>query len=163
MGGCVTPRTPESYSVGRPPKYRADWMPAKAEEVFATGASVNKVAMVLETFPSTIYRWMGEHPEFKEAVARGKQKALVWWEDEGQNNLDNQRYNTGMYELQVANRIGWSRKVEQKTTVDVTVTHDIQALSNEIYDSLPDVARPEAIGNDRKGKTVIIEAEKPDK
>jgi hypothetical protein len=60
--------------VGRPTLYDPNKHPA---QVFALtgklGADVSQVAEILNVAPSTIYLWMNEHPEFMEAINRGRE------------------------------------------------------------------------------------------
>jgi len=58
---------------GRPPKYDPERTPALAEKLCRQfGADDQALAEYFEVDVSTISRWKNEHPEFKEALRRGK-------------------------------------------------------------------------------------------
>ena len=64
---------------GRPSKYD----PAYCQQVIdhmAEGASLTSFAAEVSVARSTINEWMGEHPEFSEAVNTAKAKCASWWE-----------------------------------------------------------------------------------
>ncbi len=66
-------------SAGRPSKYD----PIYCEQLvahMATGASVGSFCAEIDIARSTINVWAAEHPEFSEALSRGKAKAQAWWE-----------------------------------------------------------------------------------
>lgn len=69
-------------SVGRPSLYDA----AHCEAVIAhmaEGASLTSFAAQIDVARSTINEWMDQHPEFSEAVRKGKAKCAAWWEARG--------------------------------------------------------------------------------
>jgi hypothetical protein len=58
---------------GRPPKYDPERTPVQAEKLCRQfGADDQALAEYFEVDVSTISRWKNEHPEFKEALRRGK-------------------------------------------------------------------------------------------
>lgn len=65
--------------MARPTKYD----PAFCEQLvahMAEGASVTSFAAEIDVARSTINEWADNHPEFSEALSRGKAKCLSWWE-----------------------------------------------------------------------------------
>lgn len=70
--------------VGRPSLYD----PAHCEAVIvhmAEGASLTSFAAEIDVARSTINEWMEQHPEFSEAVRKGKAKCAAWWEQRGRD------------------------------------------------------------------------------
>lgn len=73
--------TNEAKSVGR-------GRPSKYDEIYcdqvvthmANGASLTSFAAEIDVARSTLNEWMDNHPEFSEAVKRGKAKCAAWWE-----------------------------------------------------------------------------------
>lgn len=65
---------------GRPSDYREEYC-AKAVEVLAQGYSLTVLAGELDTSRQTIDAWMKAHPEFLDAVRRGRTKGAKIWED----------------------------------------------------------------------------------
>jgi len=68
----ATPRSRKGVG-GRPPKYDPERTPVQAEKICRQfGADDQALAEYFEVDVSTISRWKNEHPEFKEALRRGK-------------------------------------------------------------------------------------------
>lgn len=64
---------------GRPSKYDPSYCDLLVEHMRA-GASVTSFAAEIDVARSTINEWAAVHPEFSEALSRGKAKCLAWWE-----------------------------------------------------------------------------------
>jgi hypothetical protein len=60
---------------GRPSGYDPEAHPEKAFRLALLGARDEDIAAVLEIGTSTLYRWQQGHPEFWEAIKRGKGEA----------------------------------------------------------------------------------------
>lgn len=56
---------------GRPSDYLPE-MIAEAEELCQSGATDQELASHFDISVGTLYRWKNEHPQFREAIARGK-------------------------------------------------------------------------------------------
>lgn len=68
----TTPRSRKGVG-GRPPKYDLERTSVQAEKLCRQfGADDQALAEYFEVDVSTISRWKNEHPEFKEALRRGK-------------------------------------------------------------------------------------------
>ena len=59
---------------GRPAKYDPDCLP-KVSAWAGAGATDREIAEYLEIGETTLYRWRHEYPEFREALAMGKEFA----------------------------------------------------------------------------------------
>lgn len=66
-------------SAGRPTKYKPAYC-NEAIETMGTGLSLTAFAGVIGVARSTINEWMGEHPEFSEAVKVGQAKRVQYLE-----------------------------------------------------------------------------------
>lgn len=64
---------------GRPSKYDPAYCEAVIEHM-RDGASLTSFAASIEVARSSINEWMEQHPEFSEAVKRGKALCAAWWE-----------------------------------------------------------------------------------
>jgi hypothetical protein len=64
---------------GRPSKYEPAFCEAVVEHM-KDGASLTSFAASIEVARSTINEWIDAHPEFSEAVKRGKAGCAAWWE-----------------------------------------------------------------------------------
>lgn len=80
--GAVTPlrqfQDDDRRGPGRPTKYDPSFCEA-AEFILSQGGSYTliSVAAVLDVAPSTIALWVKEHPEFSDAVQRGRAKGVA--------------------------------------------------------------------------------------
>ena len=69
---------------GRPTDYRPEYCEELVAHM-ADGASIASFAAEIDVARSTINEWAKVHPEFSEAVSRGKAKCAAWWERVGRN------------------------------------------------------------------------------
>lgn len=60
------------HGTGRPPKYKSKVMPEQAEKLCRLGATNKELADFFDINERTIVEWLSKHPEFYEAVKRGK-------------------------------------------------------------------------------------------
>ncbi len=63
----------EKHAGGRPPKYNPDLHPKLAEAYAWGGATEEEIAQRLDVSVTTIANWKNQHPEFLDALTRGKQ------------------------------------------------------------------------------------------
>lgn len=64
----------DAAPVGRPTDYRPEYC-EQAEKLCLLGHTDRELAEFFEVVEATIYNWKNEHPEFLEAIKRGKQVA----------------------------------------------------------------------------------------
>jgi hypothetical protein len=60
---------------------------SKAESLLAQGKSIASVAFRLGVCRDTIYDWRDKHPEFAQALKRGKEASQEHWEDIGYEGI----------------------------------------------------------------------------
>jgi hypothetical protein len=60
----------------------------QVEEFMADGYSLTAFAGKIGVNRDTLHNWGNEHPEFFEAVTRGKAKQLLWWESAARKIAD---------------------------------------------------------------------------
>ena len=65
--------------VGRPTKYRPEFCETVGP-FLAQGYSLTAFAADCDVSRASINVWMGEHPEFLEAVHKAQAKKAMWWE-----------------------------------------------------------------------------------
>lgn len=71
--------------VGRPSKYKPEYCQMIIDHM-AEGASMTSFAAEIDVARSTLNEWVEEHPDFSEAVKKGKAKCAAWWERVGRKN-----------------------------------------------------------------------------
>lgn len=69
--------------MARPTKYDPSHCD-KVVELGALGKSKAQMAAALGCSRMSIDEWCKEHPEFSDAIARARDLAMAWWEDQGQ-------------------------------------------------------------------------------
>jgi hypothetical protein len=69
-----------NYVFGRPSTYKPEYCEQVMNHM-AKGFSLSAFAGSIKQSRETIYGWMGKHPEFSEAVSRGRAMRLVPWEE----------------------------------------------------------------------------------
>lgn len=70
--------------IGRPSKYDPAYCNQIVEHM-AQGASMASFAAEIDVARSTLNVWADEHPEFLEAINKGKAKCAAWWERLGRD------------------------------------------------------------------------------
>lgn len=113
--------------VGRPTKYDPSYC-AMIVEHMAEGASMLSFAAEIDVDRSTLNEWMRQHPEFSQAVSRGKAKCAAWWERVGRNIAVTGEGNSTMavFGLKNMGRDEWSDKQElDHTSSDGTMTPQV--------------------------------------
>ena len=84
MTGRCSNMAKAKAKMGRPTKYDPAYCDAVVEHM-SEGASLLSFAASIDVARSTINEWADVHPEFSEAVSRGKAKCAAWWETAGRN------------------------------------------------------------------------------
>lgn len=72
--------------MARPTKYLPEFCDTVVE-LGALGKSKAQMAAALGCDRASIDRWCDEHEEFCSAIARARDLAMAWWEDQGQQGM----------------------------------------------------------------------------
>jgi hypothetical protein len=148
---------------GRPSLYDKHKHPAQAFALTGKlGAEVDQVAEVLGVATSTVYNWMNDHPEFLEAINKGRElddninvegtllkRALGYTVDE----------NTFEYQ-EVLDQDGKPSSEREKVlikTVTKEVLPDVKALTTWLCNRMPDRWRPMGLKNGNDAEKAIRE------
>ena len=123
--------------LGRPSDYTPDVCEI-AVEFLKLGKSRAQLASKLDIAKSVMQRWERNNPDFKAAIELGLTHAESKWMDKGEENIDNKNFSVRMYELQMMNRFGWMRKIEERQDVNnnstITLTLE-EAEAKKFIDS----------------------------
>ncbi len=92
----------------------AEWMCVVAYEVMTEGRTQAAVAARLDVTQQCISKWQDEHPEFKEAMERGKAVAEDLWAEERWKEM-----HPTVWKAQMANRFGWRDKNDSVTSGNI--------------------------------------------
>lgn len=123
---------------GRPSLYKPEYCD-EAINFMANGCSIIELSQHLGVGTTTIYRWEEEHSEFREALTRARELSQAHWErkikflmigcDEKGQHVN---VSAPLVKLYLANRFGWSDKVETKNDTTTTQIAPIE-ISDEQY------------------------------
>jgi hypothetical protein len=103
------PKKPDgSQAIGRPslmdePKYKAE-ICAKVIEFGKAGKSETQIAVLIDVPRATMFRWAEQHEDFRAALERAKDYERHWWEEKGQDNLENRDFNASLWKMQIGAR-----------------------------------------------------------
>lgn len=111
----------EKRKVGRPTDYTPE-MCEKVIPLLKQGASIEEIGLELDVGYTTLYQWMDKHPEFAQAIKRGREYSHGWWLKEGRTSMRDGKFNSTLWYMNMKNRFGWSDKNESTHNVNVTET-----------------------------------------
>ena len=57
-------------------------------------------------------RWMKDEVEFSETVKQGKLLSESWWQRKGRENIEETKFNSTLWYMNMKNRFGWKDKQE---------------------------------------------------
>lgn len=117
----------EKSVMGRPTDYKEEYCEI-ALNFLKLGKSRTQLASHLDVAKSTVQLWEKIHKDFSAAIKLGLTHAEARWMDKGEENLDTKHFSCRMYELQMMNRFGWSRKMEQNLNEEKKQEDAIQDL-----------------------------------
>jgi hypothetical protein len=86
------------------------------------GLSMESFAGKIGVSVSTLHNWRKAHPEFLEAVQKGRAASQLFWEQRGVDGLWNVPFgpslNAAVWTFNMKNRFGWRDKVEHSGGID---------------------------------------------
>lgn len=113
---------------GRP----TDYTPELCEKVIPLlkeGMSIQELGLELDVGYSTLYEWMDRHPEFAEAVKKGREFSEGWWMKRGREALDTKEFNSTIWYMNMKNRFKWKDKQDESND-------DQKSLMQKLIDKL---------------------------
>ena len=100
-----------------------------AIELMSEGASKTEVAAEIGITRDTFHRWVKENPLFSDTIKRGEQLSQRWWERHGRTQLENGKFNSTLWYMNMKNRFGWRDKQDHTTngeSISVSVNHPMK-------------------------------------
>lgn len=95
--------------------YRPDVHPLLYIALAKDGLSDIEIAAHFGISAQKMRSWADQFESFQMAYELGNTLYQAWWQGEGKQNLDNSRYNTGLFKFMTMNLLGWSDKSESKS------------------------------------------------
>lgn len=109
---------------GRPTKYDPKYC-QQIIDYMSDGSSLTAFAADINVVKSTVYEWIKNVPEFKEASDIARQKCQAWWEKQGQVGLfmgkEDGSFSQSTWIFNMKARFGYRDKVEVEQKVDQTI------------------------------------------
>jgi len=105
--------------MGRPTKYKPEFCDTVVE-LGALGKSKAQMAAAIGCSRMSIDEWCKEHKEFSDAIARARDLAMAWWEDQGQ---------LGMWQSPEGERLNpqlWSRSMSARFPDDYRENNKVE-------------------------------------
>lgn len=105
--------------MGRPTKYKPEFCDTVVE-LGALGKSKAQMAAAMGCSRMSIDEWCKEHKEFSDAIARARDLAMAWWEDQGQ---------LGMWQSPEGERLNpqlWSRSMSARFPDDYRENNKVE-------------------------------------
>lgn len=100
-------------ALGRPSSYKPEYCEMVIEHM-KQGLSIRSFCAVVDIHEDTAYEWIKVHPDFSEAVKKGRQQQIAFFEKTGiaaaHGKIPN--FNAAAYIWLSKNMIGWRDKVE---------------------------------------------------
>ncbi len=102
--------------VGRPTKYKSE-MCDTLIELMKEGASLTEVICELDISHETLMDWRNSdspryNEDFSEAIKKGLAYSQKWWETHARKQLENPKFNSTLWYMNMKNRFGWRDKHE---------------------------------------------------
>lgn len=107
--------------IGRPTKYDNSFCDVVVEKM-KKGAAIKELPFYLGVCVDTINEWRKIHPDFSAAIKKGESFSEAVWLRKGRLELENPKFNSTLWYMNMKNRFGWSDKQESNHNVNVTET-----------------------------------------
>ena len=122
-------------SAGRPTTYKKKFC-QEFIELSKKGKSLTQIAARFDVHRDTLYEWGRKHPEFSDAMKKGRILMENWYSELGQAALTGQLVNgkpvhLGFYVWLTKNICHWSDRSEVKQEVDSTSKSEVVIYSAE--------------------------------
>lgn len=109
------------HAGGRPTIYKSEYCESVIP-LLKEGMSIEEIGLELDVGYTTIYDWMEKHEEFAQAIKKGREFSKAWWMRRGRKELENDKFNSTLWYMNMKNRFGWADKKEVNT--NLTLTHE---------------------------------------
>lgn len=106
---------------GRPTLY-TDLMPIRLVETLSTGKSLTIFCRDMGIHVDTAYEWIKIHPEFSEALRRGRTFQQAVWEEKLEGFMLDKSVNAPLVKWYMTNVFKWSDKQEIKQESHANIT-----------------------------------------
>ncbi len=118
---------------GRPTKYQPE-MGVTAIDLMRMGASKVEVMAKLGITKDTFFKWIKEIPEFSDSIKEGEILCQSWWEEHSRKRLDDPKFNSRLWEINMRNRFraDWSNVQDHNVKLTLTDADVIEKANQRI-------------------------------
>jgi len=102
-----------SKGPGQPTKYLETYC-IEVVDFLAGGHSLTAFAGHIGVNPDTIHEWQNKHPEFSDAIKRGRSKAVLWWEKKLMDCKQGGEVAAAIFGLKNRARDEWRDKIDHE-------------------------------------------------
>jgi len=143
---------------GRPAKYRRGFHPREFVKLSKKGKSITQIACEWDVVRDTLYEWGRKHPEFSDAMKKGREACEAWYTNLGVGAMTGQLplidgkkmvVNLGFFVWMTKNVIKWSDKVETDQRISNDAVHTVKYVAMTPTGEEVQVP-PEQLGEDFK-------------
>ncbi len=102
-----------SMGFGRPSKYKPEFC-ARLLEHCAGGLSIESFAGRIGVCTDTVFHWANVHPDFSDAIKKGRAMSQLWWEETGISGMKNEIpfFSAAIWIFNMKNRFRWRDAIE---------------------------------------------------
>lgn len=123
--------------------------------LFADGLSIVEVCLELGMPYRTFKKLIGTYSDFRDAAEEGMMRLYAYWQQEGRNNLRDNRFNSSLWMNFMINQFGWEKNAKSSGE-----GQDVRIMS-AISDRLEEQAAQERI--ETSGEDVDVKAQEEKK
>jgi len=123
--------------LGRPSKYKPEYIERALEFVGEQGKSVTQFAFELRVSKSTVYLWAQEHQDFSDALTLAQEWSQAAWETKLEDMMLSREVNAPLVKLYFANRFKWTDKApadedEETKAQPLAITFEVRHAADSI-------------------------------
>lgn len=111
-------------------------------DYYSQGYSDAEVAAAMSINMRQFNAMLGDNPTFAKLVEYGRTLQRAFWEGLARKNISNKTFNAPLYKLYMANKFGWTDKVESSNVNENTNLNEDQ-LRAEIEKRIKKINNPE--------------------
>lgn len=121
-------KTKKANPVGRPSRFKKEYCQELVKHM-TQGYSIESFGAVANCGKTTIYRWLEEHEEFRNAYEEGRAKGMLFWEKLGVHGSVGKLpgFKDRAWIFNMKNRFGWREKLEHSGEIKRSTKGDVFA------------------------------------
>lgn len=121
---------------GRPTKYKPEYC-VLAKDMMSLGASKIEVAAKIGIARDTFFNWVNENEEFSDAIKEGETLCQAWWEEHSRKKLDDPKFNSRLWEINMRNRFraDWSNVQDHNVKLTLTDADVIEKANQRLKEA----------------------------